>query len=267
MKKAYSFLAFLLLFAQLVMAQSDDKFYYPSTKWQPLDSTLRIEEVNLNAGNDTLSGLFITPAGKPKATILYFHGAGGNVTTYQFAVRPLVENGYQVMLIDFRGYGKSTGKPTHTGIAKDGQLVFEYLLGRQEVKNTPVLILGASIGSQVATRIARDNQHKIAGLILDGAMSSFADIAMVHAPQEQHATIAQSLKIAYNAKDDIVHVCKPVLLVYSKEDKDVPAEMGNTLYKAAPCKKAEYIFTGDHLMGMKVAPAAYVAQVNRFFGL
>ncbi len=55
-------------------------------------------------------------------------------------VRPLVTNGYQVFMVDFRGYGKSTGTPTHLNIASDGQFVFDYLLQRHDVRSTKVII-------------------------------------------------------------------------------------------------------------------------------
>lgn len=79
----------------------------------------------------------------------------GNVTTYQYITKPLVDAGFQVVMIDFRGYGKSTGKPTHLNVAADGQMLFDKFINRPDIKNTKVYIYGASLGSQIATHLAK----------------------------------------------------------------------------------------------------------------
>ena len=76
-----------------------------------------------------------------------------------------MDAGFQVVMIDFRGYGKSTGKPTHLNVAADGQMLFDQFINRPDIKNTKVYIYGASLGSQIATHLAKDNVDKISGLI------------------------------------------------------------------------------------------------------
>jgi uncharacterized protein len=233
-------------------AQMDDKFYYPSKKMQPLDSSLTVEEVMLKTDTVQLSNIFLKPSKKPKATILYFHGAGGNVSTYLFMTKPLVEAGYQVFMVDFRGYGKSTGKPTHLNIAQDGQFILDHLLKRTDVQQTKVILYGASMGSQVATLLAKNNESKVSALVLDGAISSFTDIAADHSPEAQREMIRQFLASPYSAKEDIKSVQKiPVLFIHSKEDKDVPFHQGETVFNNAPGKKELLVYEGKHLEAMK----------------
>ncbi|ACU62965.1 alpha/beta hydrolase [Chitinophaga pinensis] len=263
MKKAFFLLAVLLLSTHLLKAQFDDKFYFPNKTWKALDSSMQVEEVNLPVDTVTLNALFFKPVGQPKATVLFCHGAGGNVTFYQYMVKPLVEHGYQVFMIDFRGYGKSSGKPTHLNIACDGQVVFDYLLGRPDVKGTKMLLFGASIGTQVATRLARDNGDKIQALVLDGAISSFTDLAAAYAPAEQQAMIKQYLTSPYAAKTDIPFVKLPVLIVHSKEDKEVPFALAEAVYNAAIGKKELYIYSGTHLAAMKENAGEYVNKIDR----
>ena len=169
-----------VLSLQLAQAQMDERFYFPNKTLEPMDK-VKHEEFSLKTDTVTLTGIILKPEKKPKATVLLFHGAGGNVSKYTFMAQPLVNNGYQVLLIDFRGYGKSTGKPTHVNIAQDGQLFLDYALKRKDVAGTKIILYGASIGSQVATKLAKDNAGNISGLVLDGAMSSFTDIAAAYA--------------------------------------------------------------------------------------
>ena len=109
-------------------AQMDDKFYQPSKEMKPLEFS-NPEFISLPVENDTITAVFLKPKMKnPKKTIFFFHGANGNVSTYQYITKPLVENGFQVVMVDFRGYGKSTGIPTHQNVASDGQKIFDFLM-------------------------------------------------------------------------------------------------------------------------------------------
>ncbi|HYH16275.1 MAG TPA: alpha/beta fold hydrolase [Flavisolibacter sp.] len=248
----------------LVNAQMDDKFYYPSKKMQPIDSSLKVEEVVFQTDTIQLSGILLKPTQKPKATILFYHGAGGNVSTYIFMTKPLVNAGYQVFMVDFRGYGKSTGVPTHLNIAQDGQLILEQLLKRNDVRNTKVILYGASMGSQVATHLAKNNEAKVAALILDGAISSFTDIAADHSPAAQRDMIRQFLPSPYSAKEDIKLVQKiPVLFIHSKEDKDVPYHQGEAVFNNAPGKKSFLVYEGKHLEAMKTDPGKVIESINQ----
>lgn len=263
MKKCFFLLTSFVLTVLMATAQFDDKFYYPSKNVRPIDSSLKAEAFTLRTDTVELTGLFLKPAGKPKATILFFHGAGGNVSTYLFMTRPLVEKGYQVLMADFRGYGKSTGTPTHLNILKDGQLFFDYLQKREELKGTRLIIFGASIGTQIAAKMAHDNQSKVAALVLDGPMSSFTDIAITYAPAEQHAMIKQFLTSPYAAKTDVTQIGGiPLLVVASKGDKECPFAHAMVVYDAATGPKSMWEYEGGHLEAMKVDPAEYVKRID-----
>jgi hypothetical protein len=210
-----------------------------------------------------LSGIFLKPKTKPKATILFFHGAGGNVTKYLFMTKPLVNDGFQVFMADFRGYGKSGGTPTHINIAADGQQVLNYLLQRRDVKNTKVILYGASMGTQIAVHLAKENANKVDAIILDGTISSFTDLAAAHSPVEQREMILKNLPSPYSAKEDIKSLQKlPKLFIHSKEDKDVPFQEGELVYNIAPQPKTFFIYKGQHLEAMKADAAGALKAIN-----
>ena len=253
----------ILLFSNNTSAQMDDKFYFPSKIMQPIES-VTYEQVFLSIDTVQLSGIFLTPTHKPKATILFLHGDSGNVSHYLFMVTPLVNAGYQVFMIDFRGYGKSTGTPTHLNIATDGQFVFNYLLQRKDVKNTKLIIYGASIGTQEAVHLAKNNQTKIAALILDGTMSSFTDIAVNHSPKNVEDTIRKYLISPYSAREDIKSIKHvPKLFIHSKQDEQIPFEEGEWVYKNALPPKAFFEYNGKHLQAMRINPAGVLKAINK----
>lgn len=194
---------------------------------------------------------------------MFFHGAGGNISTYQFMTKPLVESGFQVVMVDVRGYGKSTGKPTHVNVASDGQKMFDYLLKRKDISNTKIYLYGASLGSQIATHLAKDNQLKISGLILDGGMSSFTDIA-IHFKPEMKDIIEKYLISPYSAKEDVKSLQGlPKLFIYSKGDTTVPFEHGQVIYNNAPEPKQFLEYSGEHLQAMIVEPSQIIKAIEK----
>lgn len=241
----------------------DDKFYQPSKEMKPLEFK-KIENISLPVENDTITAVVLKPESKSiKKTILFFHGANGNVSTYQYITKPLVENRFQVVMIDLRGYGKSTGTPKHLNVAADAQKMFDYLIARQDIKNTKIYIYGASLGSQVATHLAKDNQTKISGLILDGGMSSFTDIAIHYSPQYKEI-IEKFLVSPYSAKEDIKALNNvPKIFIYSKGDSTVPFEQGKLIYENATEPKQFIEYSGEHLQAMVVERGPVIKAIEK----
>lgn len=243
-------------------AQFDDKFYFPSKEWKEIEN-VNFEEFNFHIEEDTLNAVLFKTEQTPKATILFYHGAGGNITFYQSIFNPLVKANYQVFAIDFRGYGKSTGKPTHFNIANDAQIIFNEIIEKEEFKNLPIIVYGASMGTQIATKIAKENQDKISALVLDGTISSFTDMALLYAPEEQKTIIAQYVTSPYSAKEDIKKINNlPKLFIHSKEDTSVPFTQGEMVYNNASGQKELWIYEGKHLESASKYTEEYIQKIN-----
>jgi pimeloyl-ACP methyl ester carboxylesterase len=262
MKTILKCLLAFLLFTSVTHAQFDDQFYFPSKKLHPHEN-INYESVTIKVDNDTLQSVFLKPTGKPKATLLFFQGNGGNYTDYLYITNPLVKAGYQVFMTSFRGYGKSTGKPTHLNISSDSKVIFEYLTSRNDVKNTKIIIYGASIGCQVATNLTRTYQSKIEALILDSGFASFTDIALSSRPKEQHDIIKQFVTSPYSAKEDILYINNvKKLIIQSRLDKTAPYEQGESLFTTAKIPKNFYEYQGGHIEAMKVNPEKLIGAIN-----
>jgi len=243
-------------------AQFDDKFYFPSKEWNEIEN-INFEEFNFNIEKDTLNALLLKPDIDPKATIIFYHGAGGNISKYTFITKPLVQAGYQVFAIDFRGYGKSTGKPTHLNIASDAQFMFNAIKENSHFKNLPIIIYGASMGTQIATKMANDNQDKISALILDGTISSFTDMALLSAADEQKAMIAQYVTSPYSAKEEIKDIKNlPKIFIHSKGDQSVPFTQGETVFNNASEPKLFWEYEGNHLDAAVNFQEQYIQKIN-----
>ena len=245
-----------------VNAQMDDKFYFPSKVLQPIEWK-NVESLKFPVENDTISAIILKPNQKAQATIFYFHGAGGNVTSYAPLLTNLLKDNFQVVLVDFRGYGKSTGKPMHKNIAEDGEKIFNYLSSKAGIKDTKKIIYGASIGTQIAAHLAKNHQDELSGLVLEGAMMSFGDIAAFYSP-EYKDFLEKAFVSPYSAKEDIKSVTKiPKLFIHSKEDKEVPFAQGMKLFNDASEPKQFIEFSGKHLYALKYEGAKILASLNK----
>ena len=252
----------LLLSMQTLNGQMDERFYHPDKKWVSIDS-LDYQEIILYQDNDTVYSAIFKPDGTPKAIILYFHGNGSNISKWAGHIRPLVKNGFQIYMLDYRGYGKSTGKPTHINIANDAQMLLDTLLAREDINKTPLIIYGASIGSQVATHLARNNNEKISALVLDGMMTSFTDIALLTSPIEYHPQIRQYVTSPYSAKEDIKAITGiKVLFIHSEEDS-IPIDGARNIYDDCSCDKDFWLYEGKHIEAPLKYPELFVQYMNR----
>jgi esterase/lipase len=266
MKKIFCILL-SVLFVQGLAAQMDEKFYHPDKEWIAIDS-LDLEEIVLHADNDTIYSVLFKPEGIPKATVLYFHGNGGNISKWADYIRVLVNDGFQVCMPDYRGYGKSTGIPTHLTIAHDAQMLLDTLLTREGVRHTKLIVYGASIGSQVAANLTKNNKGKISALVFDGMMASFTDVALLTSPVEYHDQIRQFVTSPYSAKEDSKEIKGVNLLfIHSKEDL-IPIEGAQCIYDNSPCvNKMFWIYEGKHIEAPVKYPKTFIGYMNRLLFL
>ncbi|MBQ0909059.1 alpha/beta fold hydrolase [Flavobacterium sp. F-328] len=259
----------LLLATIATQAQMDDKFYYPKKAKTITIDSLQFKEQNYFIEKDTINTIVLSPKQKAKqAVVLYFQGAGGNCMNYAGYVKPLVNDGYTVIMISMRGYGKSSGKPTHLNIAADAQTVFNEIQKNPDFKNKKIIIYGASMGTQVAVNLTKNNQDKISGLIVDGVISSFTEIAVSKTPEAQHQMIRMYVTSPYSAAEDIKNIQSvPVLFIHSKTDKDVPFSQCETVFNNTKSKKELWIYEGDHLQAPKLYPSLLVEKTNALLKL
>lgn len=245
-----------------VSAQFDERFYFPTKEYEEIGD-ISYEDIFFNIDTISLHGLFLKPDTAANTTIIFYIGSAGNVSYYTSITKPLVNAGYQVFMLDPRGYGKSTGIPTHINVASDAQIVLDSILKKEEIKDTRIIIYGASMGTQLAVKIAKDNQDKIHGLILDGPMSSFTDIALVSAPEEQKQVISQYVTSPYSAKEGIKDIKNmPKLIIHSKEDESVPFEQGLLVYNNANQPKKMWVYKGKHLESAIKDKELFIQKIN-----
>ncbi|MBA3440207.1 MAG: alpha/beta fold hydrolase, partial [Pyrinomonadaceae bacterium] len=129
-----------------------------------------------------LHGWFLTSNKRsPVATVIYFHGNAGNLSHVAWVGRNLASAGFDVLLFDYRGYGRSAGETDgETGLNKDGDAAYEYVVDRRGVRPERLVLYGQSLGTTVAADVA--SRRACGALILESGLSSAASMAAVVLP-------------------------------------------------------------------------------------
>jgi abhydrolase domain-containing protein 13 len=138
---------------------------------------------------ESLNGLLIRPPGRRRTrplTILMFHGNAGNIGHRIPIAKVLVEMlNCHVLMLEYRGYGLSTGVPDEQGLKVDAQTGLDYIRRRAETKDTQIVVYGQSLGGAVAIHLVANNQrHRdIAGLILENTFLSIRKMIPSYVPE------------------------------------------------------------------------------------
>jgi fermentation-respiration switch protein FrsA (DUF1100 family) len=174
-----------------------------------------------------LQGWFF-PLEDESPTLLFCHGNAGNISHRLDNVALLLKKGLQVFIFDYRGYGRSEGRPSEQGIYKDGVAAYDYLVQQQRIKPGNIVLFGRSLGAAVAIEVA--SKRQVRSVILESAFTSTKDMAKSMAV---FALFSPFLPAHYNNLSKIVQVTLPKLIIHGDADDLVPFDMGETLYEKA----------------------------------
>ena len=205
--------------------------FLPSRKvtQTPADADLRFADVEIATDDgERLHGWWI-PARAPAAGhVLLCHGNAGNVGDRVLHAALLTSAGFDVLLFDYRGYGRSSGRPSEEGTYRDARAARAALVARDGVDGARVLYVGESLGGAVALALALEAPP--AGLVLQSAFTSIRDMARRHYPFIPRALVPD----AYPSLSLIAGLRAPLLVIHGEEDRIVPAMHGDELFAAAP---------------------------------
>lgn len=204
--------------------------------------------IESSSGNRLYSWFMRPKNATPKATVLFLHGNAGNVLSQVSLAMPLVKKGYQVLVLDYSGYGFSTGKPKRKKMVQDATSALQMLRKRPDVAGTKIILYGQSMGGQVASRTAELNEKDIDALVTEGAPSSHKDIAAAMFPIL--ALPARVLVLErYSTYTSLHRFHKPVLVIHSSEDEVCPFRMGQKNYRHANDPRSFYEIKNKHIYG------------------
>ena len=208
--------------------------FYPdrSLETTPANWGLKYEDVSFEARDGTkLHGWFFPLPGKGP-TILFSHGNAGNISHRIDNIKRLLDCGLQVFIYDYRGYGRSGGKPSEIGLYQDGLAAYDYLVERKGISPDRIIPFGRSLGAAVATEIA--TKRDVRSLIIESAFTSTRDMAK---NMFLFQLLSPFLPHHYNNLGKIKSIAVPKLIIHGEADEIIPFSMGEMLYRAANAPK------------------------------
>jgi len=175
-------------------------------------------------------------------------------------IKALRDAGFNVLMFDYRGYGRSEGSPTEDGVYRDGRAAFDYLSQRTDVDSSSIILFGTSLGGAVAVDVA--THRPAAGLILEATFSNAKDVARIAYPFLPAQFILRS---EFNSEEKIRSIRIPTLIIHGGEDNIIPVALGRKLYDAANEPKSFYLIPGaDHNDTFWVGSEEYLQTIRSF---
>ena len=213
------------------------------------------EELTLETEDgERLHAWWIPASEQPSAgAILFCHGNGGNIGDRTLHAALLHRAGFDVLLFDYRGYGRSTGRASEEGTYRDARAA------REAIRSEPVFYLGESLGGAVAIELALHDPPS--GLILTSTFTSVRNMARKHYPFLPAALVPD----AYPSIDRIANLRAPLLVLHGDRDDLVPLLEGEELYENAPAPKRIEILEGaGHNDLITVAGPEWAATIREW---
>ena len=219
-----------LLYAGLVFGEN--RFiYFPARELTitPADAGLDFDDVIFSAEDGVRLHGWWVPGRANNTTLLWFHGNAGNLSD-RVALLELLhdELGVGVFMFDYRGYGRSEGKPSEAGLYADARAALEETQMHAGVRQDEIVVFGQSLGAAVAVELA--SGHSVRGVVLEATFTSIPDMARHH---YAFLPVWPFLKTSFDSEARIAHIDAPLLMIQGADDDIVPPDMGQKLFAGA----------------------------------
>jgi uncharacterized protein len=226
----------LVSYGVLVYAAGKTLYYpmrYPAGDWHSVPGA---QDVWINAVDGVKLHAWWVQHPEAKWVTLHLHGNAGNITYRDLAAASITAAGSSVLLLDYRGYGRSEGRPSESGLYRDAQAAYEWLIRRGH-KADRIVIHGESLGAAVAVELA---SHNIcAAVVLEAPFTSARAVAHRVLP-----FVGPLLVWGYDSKSRIGRVRAPVFIIHGGRDEVIGTEFGRDLFAAARDPKRLWIVQG-----------------------
>ena len=237
--------------------------YYPeigrAVTLSPQDYGLRHEEVEIRtADGETLAAWWV-PAENARGAVLFFHGNAGNISHRLDYLLMFNRLRLTTLIVDYRGYGRSTGSPSEAGTYLDAEAAWEYLRHARLARPENVVIAGESLGGAVATWLAAKVEPR--AVLLFSTFTSATDLG---ADVYWFLPVRILSRIGYDNLEHLKSIRAPVFIAHSRNDDIVPFRHGRKLYEAAREPKAFLEMRGGHNDGFIFMRTEWVAELAAF---
>lgn len=222
------------------------------------------QDIEVDAGIHIGTRLYLTDPAKPH--ILFFHGNGEIAEDYDDIGSIYMNFGLNFIVVDYRGYGRSTGMPGIATMFSDTHEVLNHFSGwlKENHRNGPLWIMGRSLGSASAIELAASYPEKINGLIIESGFAHTLPLLQRLGINTAMFNIEDS-QVFSNAKK-LSGFSGPTLIIHGQYDQIIPLQHGNDLFSTSPAvrKKMHVINGADHNTLLMIGGREYFDVIKDF---
>jgi fermentation-respiration switch protein FrsA (DUF1100 family) len=250
------------LFMLWVYARQSRRMYRPLREHAaaPAARGFAYEDVTFTAEDGVRLHGWYVPRPGARYVMLFFHGNTRNISWCLDSLELFHRLGFSTFLFDYRGYGRSEGRPDEQGTYLDARAAWDHLVCARGIDAGRIVMLGRSLGGAVAAWLAARQTPR--ALVLESTFLSFPDAAAELHPRLPARLLA---RYRYPVKEYLREVRSPVLVVHSRDDELIPYHHGQMLYEAAHEPKRLVTITGPHYNGYLLSGEQYAEGLARFF--
>lgn len=253
-----------LIFTVFVFFNQSNMLYAPQIQRDsytfPLERGMAYESLTLaTPDGEKLDAWYIPSKETALGVVLFTHGNAGNISQRMDSIEMFHKLGYSVLIFDYRGYGRSSGKPTEPGLHVDTETAWDYLVTKQKVSPKDIVLFGESLGGALAAHLA--SNHSARALVLSSAFLSVPELANDTYPWLPINLIA---RLSYDTKAAVAKAKCPVLIAHSPDDTLIAFHHGQHLFETAPEPKSFLTLAGGHNEGLIFARSIWVNALSDF---
>ena len=228
----------------------------------PAEVGLPYEDVYIEVASGEKINAWFIPADGADKTVLFCHGNAGNISHRISTARFLHDLKVNVLLFDYRGYGRSEGSSSEENVYADAQVAYDWLVREKGLNSSDLFVFGRSLGGAVAIELAC--RKRCAGLIVESSLTSAPELG-----QRMFFLVPIRLisRYGFDSISKIGQVTCPVLITHSPDDQVIPYEMGRRLYQEANSPKEFIDLFGDHNDRGYLNSDIYINGLRRFLGV
>ena len=231
----------------------------------PGDHGLAYEDVWIDTRDGVrLHGWLVRPSisgGESTRVLLWLHGNSGNIGHRAAAVAAMARGlGAPVMIVDYRGYGRSEGSPAEEGLYRDAEAAFDHIAARPEFSGSSIVVFGRSLGAAVAVELA--TRRPVEALVLESPFTSVSEMARL---RNRFLPSRLLVRARFDSLAKMAEVRAPVLVFHGTDDEIVPVDMGRRVYEEAVGRKRLFLLEGAMHNDPHHDPAAPYYSVLREF--
>ena len=235
-------------------------YKFPEGNWNSSSSSFSKKDISFVASDGVALHGWYFSSNRSNPTLLWFHGNAGNITHRLENIEMMKRLNIDIFIFDYRGYGKSEGKPDEKGIYLDSQAAYDWLVKLKKIMPENIILFGRSLGGICAIEVASKNPA--AGIILESVFPSASKMATKMFPI---LPLSWAIKSKFDAIGKVPNLKLPKLFLHGTHDEVVPYKLGRELFSAAATPKIFYDIKGaGHNDTFLVGGADYFNAISHF---